>query len=157
MDQSPRFHEEDGRSCSGLLFAENLHKDATTFEIVAARLNLGSFQRYRKSTRHRHLAVRLQEGVTRAKCVTALPLDIKARLQAINSGAMQVALFGSEISYVGNQPIQGMRNAISRIFACPNRTRLSGQQIDTPSSRCPSGETIPWESYLADKSDMGSI
>ena len=97
------------------------HKDAASFEIVAARLNLGSFQRYRKSTKHGHLAVRLQEGISRAKCIAALPLDVKARLQAINAGPMQVALYGSEISYVGDQAIQGMRTAISRVLACPNR------------------------------------
>ena len=115
------FRIDRGKSWSWTSSDPQKHKDAATFEIVAARLNLGSFQRYRKSTRHGHLAVRLQAGIARAKCIAALSLDVKARLQAINAGPTQVALYGSEISYVGDQPIQGMRKAISRIFACPNR------------------------------------
>ena len=73
------------------------HRQAQTFELHAAKLNLGCYQRYRKSKR-----------------IAALPFDTKARLQAIQAGPLQVALYGSEISYIGKKFIKGLRSATSR-------------------------------------------
>ena len=53
------------------------HRQAQTFELHAAKLNLGCYQRYRKSTRHGNLAARLKEGAKRAECIAA-PFDTKA-------------------------------------------------------------------------------
>ena len=95
-------------------------RQAQTFELHAAKLNLGCYQRYRKSNRHGNLADRLKEGAKRAKCIAALPFDTKARLQAIQAGPLQVALYGSEISYIGEKSIKGLRSATSKVLACSN-------------------------------------
>ena len=97
-----------------------MHRHALTFELHAAKLNLGCFQRYRKSTRHGNLATRLKEGAKRAHCIAALPFDTKARLQAILAGPLQVALYGSEISYIGEKSVKGLRSATSKVLACSN-------------------------------------
>ena len=77
-----------------------MHRHALTFELHAAKLNLGCFQRYRKSTRHGNLATRLKE--------------------AILAGPLQVALYGSEISYIGEKSVKGLRSATSKVLACSN-------------------------------------
>ena len=51
------------------------HRNAQTFEAHAAKLK----QRYRKSTRHGHLAAKLKEGAKRAQCIAALPFHTQAR------------------------------------------------------------------------------
>ena len=131
------FRIDRNRSWSWTASDPQKHKDAATFEIVAARLNLGSFQRYRKLTRHGHLAVRLREGIARAKCIAALPLDGKARLQAINAGPMQVALYGSEVSYVGDQPIQGMPQCNFQNLCVPQPRHKSSCSPRTVESMTP--------------------
>ena len=94
------------------------HRHAQTFELHAAKLNLGCYQRYRKSNRHGNLADRLKEGAKRAQWIAALPFDTKARLQAIQAGPLQVALYGSE--YIGEKSIKGLRSATSTVLACSN-------------------------------------
>ena len=96
-----------------------MHRHAQTFELHAAKLNLGRFQRYRKSTRHGNLAARLKEGAKRAQCIAALPFDTKARLQAILAGPLQVALYGSEISYIGEKSVKGLRSGLLQSWYQP--------------------------------------
>ena len=114
------FRIDRDKSWSWTTTDPNKHRNAQTFEIRAAKLNLGCFQCYRKLTRRGHLADRLKEGARRAHCIAALPFDTQARIQAILAGPMQVAFYGSEISYIGEKSIKSLRSATSKVLACSN-------------------------------------
>ena len=93
----------------------------SNFAYCNAKQNLGSYARYKRSNKHGTLTSRIAEGTRRAGIIASLPSEQQARLDAVAAGPIQVALYGSEVSYIGKKALKPMQRHVARILAKPHK------------------------------------
>ena len=91
------------------------------FKYVAGAKNLGSFARYKKSTKLGSLSNRIVEGKRRAGQIIALPSDPGSKLNAIRAGAYQSGFYACEVSYIGLNILKSLRSSTAAVFAKQSR------------------------------------